>query len=77
MRFQGNDEAAERAQAGLRRQSRESCFKFRHKIGLDVALEALKEAWQQHKLNLDRVAHFAEVNRVSKVMQPHLETVVA
>jgi len=53
------------------------CFKFRHKIGLDVALEALKEAWQQHKLNLDRVAHFAEVNRVSKVMQPYLETVVA
>lgn len=53
------------------------CFKFRHKIGLDVALEALKDAWQQRKLNLDRVARFAQVNRVSKVMQPYLETVVA
>ena len=53
------------------------CFKFRHKIGVDVALEALKEAWRQRKLNLDRVAHFGKVNRVSKVMQPYLETIVA
>ena len=53
------------------------CFKFRHKIGVGVALEALKEAWRQRKLSLDRVAHFAEVNRVSKVIQPYLETVVA
>ena len=52
-------------------------FKFRHKIGLDVALEALKEAWRQRELNIDQVMHFAKVNRVAKVMQPYLEAVVA
>ena len=53
------------------------CFKFRHKVGLDVALEALKDAWQQRKLDMDQVTHFARINRVEKVMQPYLETVVA
>lgn len=53
------------------------CFKFRHKIGLDVALEALKDAWQQRKLDMNKVTHFARINRVEKVMQPYLETVVA
>lgn len=53
------------------------CFKFRHKIGLDVALEALKEAWHQRKLNIDQVMHFAKINRVAKVMQPYLEALVA
>ena len=53
------------------------CFKFRHKVGLDVALEALKDAWQQRKLDMDQVTHFARVNRVAKVMQPYLEAVVA
>ena len=53
------------------------CFKFRHKVGLDVALEALKDAWQRRKLNIDEVTHFAKINRVAKVMQPYLEAVVA
>ncbi len=53
------------------------CFKFRHKVGLDVALEALKEAWRQRKLNIDEVTRYAKVNRVAQVMQPYLETVVA
>ncbi len=53
------------------------CFKFRHKVGLDVALEALKDAWQQRKIDMNQVTHFARINRVEKVMQPYLETVVA
>jgi len=53
------------------------CFKFRHKVGLDVALEALKDAWQRRMLDMDQVTHFARINRVSKVMQPYLEAVVA
>ncbi len=53
------------------------CFKFRHKVGLDVALEALKDAWRQRKLDMDQVTRFARINRVEKVMQPYLETVVA
>lgn len=51
------------------------CFKFRHKIGLDVALEAMKDAWLTRKLTLSDVAHFARINRVERVMQPYLEAV--
>jgi predicted transcriptional regulator of viral defense system len=53
------------------------CFKFRHKVGLDVVLEALKDAWRQRKLDLDQVTRYARINRVEKVMQPYLEAVVA
>jgi predicted transcriptional regulator of viral defense system len=53
------------------------CFKFRNKIGLDVALEALKDAWRKHKVTMADVAHFAKINRVEKVMQPYLEAVLA
>ncbi len=51
------------------------CFKFRHKIGLDVALEALKGAWRSRKLSMNELAHAAKINRVQRVMQPYLEAV--
>jgi predicted transcriptional regulator of viral defense system len=53
------------------------CFKFRNKVGLDVALEALKEAWRKRKITMAEVHHFAKINRVEKVMQPYLEAVLA
>lgn len=53
------------------------CFKFRNKIGLDVALEALKDARNQRKLVVDRLIRFARIDRVEKVLQPYLEAVVA
>jgi predicted transcriptional regulator of viral defense system len=53
------------------------CFKFRNKIGLDVALEALKETWRERKLTMAELSHFARINRVERVMQPYLEAVVA
>ena len=53
------------------------CFKFRNKIGLDVALEALKDAWRRRKVAMADISRFAEINRVAKVMQPYLEAVVA
>jgi predicted transcriptional regulator of viral defense system len=53
------------------------CFKFRNKIGLDVALEALKDAWSERKLVIDRPIRFARINRVERVLQPYLEAVVA
>ena len=53
------------------------CFKFRNKIGLDVALEALKDAWRTRKLNMTDLAHFAKVNRVEQVMRPYLESIVS
>ena len=51
------------------------CFKFRHKIGLDVALEALRDGWAQRKLTMDALWHYAAVNRVSNVMRPYLESI--
>lgn len=53
------------------------CFKFRNKIGLDVALEALKDAWRTRKMTMAEVTHFAKINRVERVMQSYLEAVVA
>nr|WP_280154890.1 AbiEi antitoxin N-terminal domain-containing protein [Piscinibacter sp. XHJ-5] len=53
------------------------CFKFRHKIGLDVALEALKDAWQRRLVKMDDLSRFARINRVERVMQPYLEALVA
>lgn len=49
------------------------CFKFRNKIGLDVALEALREANRARKLNADELWRFAKLNRVANVMRPYLE----
>jgi predicted transcriptional regulator of viral defense system len=51
------------------------CFKYRNKIGLDVALEALRDGWAQRKLTMDALWHYAAVNRVANVMRPYLESV--
>ena len=51
------------------------CFKFRNKIGLDVALEALRDGWAQRKLTMDALWHYAAVNRVANMMRPYLESV--
>lgn len=37
------------------------CFKYRNKIGLDVAMEALKEAWQEKRVSMDDLWHYATV----------------
>ena len=52
------------------------CFRFRNTVGLDVALEALSEAWRGKRLNLDELNRIAKRLRVQRVMQPYLETVV-
>jgi len=49
------------------------CFKFRSKIGLDVALEALREARRARRAGIDELWHFAQVDRVVNVMRPYLE----
>jgi predicted transcriptional regulator of viral defense system len=53
------------------------CFKYRNKIGLDVALEALRDGWQQRKVTMDDLFAYAAVNRVANVMRPYLESLVA
>jgi predicted transcriptional regulator of viral defense system len=52
------------------------CFKYRSTIGLDVALEALKDAWSSKKSDLNLLAHYAQICRVQKVLQPYLEMLV-
>jgi len=49
------------------------CFKFRNKIGLDVALEALREARRSRKASADELWRCASVDRVANVMRPYLE----
>ncbi len=53
------------------------CFKFRNKIGLDVALEALRDGWSQRKVTMDGLGHYASIDRVANVMRPYLESVSA
>lgn len=53
------------------------CFKYRNKIGLDVALEALRDGWTQRKLTMDALWHYATIDRVANVMRPYLESVTA
>jgi predicted transcriptional regulator of viral defense system len=53
------------------------CFKYRHKIGLDVALEALRDGWAQRKLTADALWHYAAIDRVGNVMRPYLESIAA
>ena len=52
-------------------------FKYRNKIGLDVALEALREAWRARRFTMDEIHRYARVCRVERVMRPYLEALVA
>jgi predicted transcriptional regulator of viral defense system len=50
------------------------CFKFRHKIGLDVALEALRDSYRNRKASISELREAAKVCRVANVMKPYLES---
>jgi predicted transcriptional regulator of viral defense system len=49
-------------------------FKFRYKVGLDVAMEALRDALKARQTTRDEIMRYARVCRVAKVMQPYLES---
>ncbi len=49
------------------------CFKYRNKIGIDVALEALREYLRSRKRSVDRLMEAATVDRVAGVLRPYLE----
>jgi predicted transcriptional regulator of viral defense system len=49
------------------------CFKYRNKIGLDVALEALREGWREKLFTMDELWKFAKICRVSNVIRPYIE----
>ena len=49
------------------------CFKYRNKIGLDVAMEALRDAWRQKRCTMEALWRYAKICRVANVMRPYLE----
>jgi predicted transcriptional regulator of viral defense system len=49
------------------------CFKFRRKVGLDVALEALHQTWRERRATMEELRQAAEVCRVFTTMRPYLE----
>ncbi|MBU1355642.1 MAG: type IV toxin-antitoxin system AbiEi family antitoxin domain-containing protein [Candidatus Edwardsbacteria bacterium] len=51
------------------------CFKYRNKIGLDVALEALKEGRRARKFTADELTKYARIDRVLNVIRPYMEAV--
>ena len=51
------------------------CFRFRNKIGLDVALEALRESLREKRITINELWTYAKICRVSKVMLPYLEAI--
>ena len=53
------------------------CFKFRNKIGLDVALEALRDGWTKRKFTMDDLWRHATQDRVANVMRPYIEAITA
>jgi predicted transcriptional regulator of viral defense system len=50
------------------------CFKYRNKIGLDVALEALRDAIRTRRASVDEIWAAARVCRMERVMRPYLES---
>ena len=51
------------------------CFKYRNKIGIDVALEALRESRRERACTMDELWRYAKICRVANVMRPYLESV--
>jgi predicted transcriptional regulator of viral defense system len=52
------------------------CFKFRNKIGLDVAVEALRMYRREHRVNIPAITRYADIDRVTKVMRPYIEGIL-
>ena len=51
------------------------CFKYRNKIGLDVAIEALRDCRHQKKATNDEIWRAAKVCRMANVMRPYMESI--
>jgi predicted transcriptional regulator of viral defense system len=53
------------------------CFKYRNKIGLDVAIEALQKCWRSQRCTMDDLWQYANICRVQNVIRPYLESLAA
>lgn len=52
-------------------------FRYRNKFGLDIALEALRDALRDRKCTVDELMHFARMRHVAKVIEPYLTAYLA
>jgi predicted transcriptional regulator of viral defense system len=52
------------------------CFKFRNVVGMDVALEAVKDYVRQPNLDVSLLLKYARINRVEKIIRPYLEALL-
>lgn len=52
------------------------CFKYRNKIGLDVALEALRDYLKKNRGGADELWRFAKVCRITRILRPYLEAIL-
>jgi len=52
------------------------CFKFRNKIGQDIAIEALKQFLHEKGRNIDKLLYYAGIDRVEKVITPYIEAMI-
>ena len=52
------------------------CFKFRSKVGLDVAIEALRDYLRQKRGGVDELFYYADICRVETVMRPYIEAMI-
>lgn len=53
------------------------CFKFRNRIGLDVAIEALKLYCKSNNFNVSLLTYYSKICRVEKIIKPYLETILS
>jgi predicted transcriptional regulator of viral defense system len=53
------------------------CFKYRNKIGIDVAVEALRDCWQKRRASAGELWRYAKICRVANVMRPYMEAITA
>jgi len=52
------------------------CFKFRSKVGLDVAIEGLRAVWRTRQATMEELVEAAKIDRVFRIMRPYLEAIV-
>jgi predicted transcriptional regulator of viral defense system len=52
------------------------CFKYRNKVGIDVCIEALREAWRSKQIDMNKLTHEAKACRIYNVLRPYAEAIV-
>ena len=52
------------------------CFKHRNKIGIETAIEALRNYWESGDTNLDKIQNLSKISKVDKLIKPYLETII-